>query len=301
MDRGIPTEEVLEEMRQPERQTFYLVGTRKRKIRDCEKKWLDLPWQQVRESVEVKLFEEDGELYVLAKSEGRRAKEKAIRRRRLAELLWKLRAMRRNPPDRDELLMRLGAAKSKAGRTYGFVHIEVPAQNQPVTRETFQFRLQKNKLQGAELRDGHYLLRSNLAGTDPAVLWTMYVQLTQIEAVFRSLKSELKIRPIYHQKEHRSDAHIMIAFMAYALQVTLKQRLLIHAPGLTAAAVLEKLQSIEMLDVWIPTVDGRWLILPRYTQPNTETKILLETLNLALPSQPPPRITRRQMGYELTE
>jgi DDE family transposase len=299
MDRGIPTEEVLEEMRKPARQTYYLVGTAKGKIREYEKKWLDLPWQQVRESVEVKLFEQDGELYVLAKSVGRRAKETAMRRRRLAELLWKLRAMRRNPPERDELLMRLGAAKSKAGRAYGFVHIRVPARDQSVTRETFQFHLQRNKLQEAQLRDGHYLLRSNLAGTDPAVLWTMYVQLTQIEAVFRSLKSELKIRPIYHQKEHRSDAHIMIAFMAYALQVTLKHRLLIHAPGLTPVAVLEKLKSIEMLDIWIPTGDGRWLLLPRYTQPNTETKILLEKLNLALPSQPPPRITRRQTDYQL--
>jgi transposase len=300
MDRGIPTEEMLQEMRDPARQTYYLVGTPKGKIREYEKKWLDLPWQQVRESVEVKLFEQDGELYVVAKSEGRRAKETAIRRRRLAELLWKLRAMRRSLPARDELFMRLGAAKSKAGRAYGFVQIQLPAEDQPVTRETFQFRVDKKKLQEAELHDGHYLLRSNLAGTDPAALWTMYVLLTQIEAVFRALKSELRIRPIRHQKEHRSDAHIMVAFLAYALLVTLKHRLLIHAPGLTPAAVLEKLATIEMIDVWIPTVDGRWLILPRYTQPNAETKVLVEKLNLALPSQPPPRITAREKGFAVT-
>ena len=299
MDRGIPTEEVLQEMRDPARQTFYLVGTPKGKIREYEKKWLDLPWQQVRESVEVKLFEQDGELYVLAKSEGRRAKETAIRRRRLARLLWKLRAMRQSLPPRDDLLMRLGAAKSEAGRAYGFVQIQVPAKDQPVTPESFQFRVNHKKLQEAELRDGHYLLRSNLSGADPSVLWTRYVQLTQIEAVFRSLKSELAIRPIHHQLEHRIDAHILIAFLAYCLQITLKHRLLIHAPGLTPAAVLEKLASIQMIDVWIPTVDGRWLFLPRYTRPEVDTKLLLEKLNLDLPSQPPPRIISRDGGFQV--
>jgi len=160
-----------------------------------------------------------------------------------------------------------------------------------VTRESFSFRVDRDKRKRAEWRDGHYLLRSNLTGGDPAVLWARYVQLTQIEAVFRSLKSELGLRPIYHQLEHRVDAHILVAFLAYSLQVTLKHRLLIHAPGLTPAAVLEKLASIQMIDVHLPTVDGRRLILPRYTQPDTDVKILLDKLRLALPAQPPPRIT----------
>src|SRR5439155_5280901 len=111
MDRGIPTEAVLEEMRTADREIFYLVGTPRNKIRQYEKKWLDLPWQKVRESVEVKLFAEAGELYVLAKSEGRRLKERAMRRKKVARLLWKLRAMRRSCPRRDQLLLRLGAAK----------------------------------------------------------------------------------------------------------------------------------------------------------------------------------------------
>ena len=123
------------------------------------------------------------------------------------------------------------------------------------------------------------------------MLWTRYVQLTQIEAVFRSLKSDLGIRPIYHQLEHRVDAHILIAFLAYCLQVTLKNRLQIHAPGLTPTAVLEKLGTIQMIDVWIPTRDGRWLILPRYTQPAKDLQVVLEQIQLMLPSQPPPRIT----------
>ena len=245
MDRGIPTEAILAEMRDPARQVCYLVGTPKSKIKQHEKKWLDLPWQKVRDSVEVKLFEQDGELYVLAKSEGRQAKEVAMRRKRLARLLCKLRVMRRSLPARDQLLLRIGAAKAEAGRAFGFVKIQMPDASQPVTRESFQFHVDKAKLQEAELRDGHYLLRSNLAGGDPTVLWSRYVQLTQIESVFRSLKSELGIRPIRHQLEHRADAHI-------------------------------------------PTVDGRWLILPRYTQPEAETRLVLDKLKLTLPAQPPP-------------
>ena len=159
--------------------------------------------------------------------------------------------------------------------------------------------MDKKKLQEAEWRDGHYLLRSNLTAGDPSVLWTRYVQLTQIESVFRSLKSELGIRPIYHQLEHRADAHILIAFLAYCLQVTLKHRLLLHAPGLTPTAVLEKLAEIKMIDVWIPTVDQRWLILPRYTQPSPDTKLLIEKLRLELPNQPPPRLVAQKESNEI--
>jgi transposase len=249
--------------------------------------------------VEVKLFEQEGELYVLAKSAGRQAKETAMRRKRLARLFRKLRAMRRSLPCRDQLLMRLGAAKSAAGRAFQFVHLQVPGEDQEVTRETFQFWVDKKKLQAAEWRDGHYLLRSNLTAGDPSVLWARYVQLTQIESVFRSLKSELGIRPIYHQLEHRADAHILIAFLAYCLQITLKQRLLLHAPGLTPTAVLEKLAEIQMIDIWIPTVDQRWLILPRYTQPSSDTKLLIEKLKLELPSQPPPRLTAQEESNEI--
>lgn len=291
MDRGIPTEATLEKMREPGREMFYLVGTPKGRINKHEKKWLDLPWQQVRDSVKVKLYEHEGELYVLARSDGRQAKEIAIRRKRMVRLLRKLRAMRRSLPKRDQLLLRIGAARKEAGRAFGFVKIQVPAAGEAVTRQTFRFQVDHGKLRKAQQRDGHYLLRSNLTAEDPAVLWTRYVQLTQIEAVFRSLKSELGIRPIYHRLERRVDAHILIAFLAYCLQVTLKNRLQIHAPGLTPTAVLEKLATVQMIDVWIPTRDGRWLILPRYTQPSQELKLLMEQIQLALPSQPPPRIT----------
>src|SRR5215467_2400701 len=301
MDRGIPSEAILKEMREPERQTFYLVGTPKGRINQHEKKWLDLPWQQVRDSVEVKLYEYEGELYVLAKSQGRQAKEIAIRRKRLARLLRKLRAMRKSLPKRDQLLLRIGAAKKEAGRTFGFVKLKLPKKDEAVTRETFSFQVDKTKLKRAQQRDGHYLLRSNLTGEDPAVLWTRYVQLTQIESVFRSLKSELGIRPIYHQLEHRADAHVLIAFLAYCLQVTLKNRLMIHAPGLTPAAVFEKLSTIQLVEVWIPLLDGRWLVLPRHTQPEADVQALMEQIRITLPPQPPPRIKSSQLPPVLSQ
>ena len=171
MDRGIPTEAVLAEMRAPCREISYLVGTPKSRMSKHEKLWLDLPWQKVRDSVPVKLYQKDGEFYVLAKSDGRQGKEIAMRRKKLFRLLVKLRAMRRNPPSRDQLLMRSGAAKKEAGRAFGFVTLRVPAAGEEVRRETFSFREDRAKRKQAEWRDGHYLLRSNLTDGDPAVLW----------------------------------------------------------------------------------------------------------------------------------
>lgn len=244
----------------------------------------------MRDSVEVKLFRQDGELYVLAKSEGRRAKEMAMRRKRLARLVRKLRTMRRSCPKRDQLLLRIGAAKKEAGRAFGFVKIQLPKAGQEVTRETFTFELNKAKLKAAENKDGHYLLRTNLVAEDPAVLWDHYMQLVQIEAAFKCLKSELGIRPIHHQLEHRVDAHILVAFLAYCLSVTLQHRLREHAAGLTPRAVLEKLAAIQILDVVLPTTDGRCLVMPRYTEPEPDQALLLHQLRLTLPSQPRPRL-----------
>jgi hypothetical protein len=280
----------LQEMREADRQMFYLVGTPKARVTKYEKQWLELPWRKVRDSVEVKLFRQDGELYVLAKSEGRQQKEIAIRRKKLARLLRKLRRMRKSLPKRDQLLLRLGAAKKEAGRAFGFVKIRVPGKDEEVTPRTFTFHTDKNKLNETQLRDGHYLLRTNLVAEDPAVLWDRYMQLTQIEAAFKCLKSELGIRPIYHQLEHRVEAHILVAFLAYCLSVTLKHRLQAHAPGLTPRAVLEKLAGIQMLDVSFPTTDGRCLTMPRYTEPPEDVALLLHQLKLNLPNQPPPRI-----------
>jgi transposase len=301
MDRGIPTKAVLEEMRKSENPVSYLVGTPRAQLKQMEAKWLELPWRNVRDSVQVKLLAEDGELYVLAKSEGRNAKERAMRRKKLVRLLLKLRAMRKSCPSRDQLLMRLGSAKKDAGRAYHFVNIKVPAAKQAVTKESFRFSVNKTKLKEAEMRDGHYLLRSNLVAEDPAVLWERYMQLTQIEAAFKGLKSDLGIRPIHHQKAERVEAHIFVAFMAYCLSVTLKNRLQAYAPGLTPKAVLETMAKIQMIDVSFPTTDGRLLVMARYTEPEPEQKILLHKLKLTLPDQPPPRIgnTAKEMPKEL--
>jgi len=238
----------------------------------------------------VKLFSQDGEMYVLAKSEGRQQKEIAIRRKKLARLLRKLRRMRKSLPKRDQLLLRIGATKKEAGRAFGFVKIRVPEKDEEVTRKTFTFHTDQVKLKQAQLRDGHYLLRTNMTAEDPVVLWDRYMQLTQIEAAFKCLKSDLGIRPIYHQLEHRVEAHILVAFLAYCLSVTLKHRLQAHAPGLTPRAVLEKLAAIQMLDVSFPTTDGRCLTMPRYTEPEPDLALLLHQLQLTLPNQPPPRL-----------
>src|SRR5438105_7264351 len=208
MDRGIPTEEQLKEMREATSPLAYLVGTPRGRLGKLEKQFLERPWGQVKESVEVKLLPREGELYILARSEGRRQKERAIRQRRLKRLWARLRELQGQELTRDELLLKLGAAKADAGRVYGLVEVQVPKPEQPVNAETFAFRLRRDKLRQAFRREGHYLLRSNLPEEDPARLWQHYVQLTEIEAVFRALKSDLAIRPIHHQKDSRIEAHI---------------------------------------------------------------------------------------------
>ena len=290
MDRGIPTEEQLREMREDDPPVAYLVGTPRGRLSKFEKPFLELPWAKVKESVEVKLLARDGELYILARSEGRRQKERAMRRRRLKSLWKRLQELQAQELERDQLLLKLGAAKAEAGRAYGLVEVQVPKPEQPVNAETFTFRWRKDKLRQAMRREGRYLLRSNLPAEDPARLWQHYVQLTEIEAVFRALKSDLAIRPIYHQKDSRIEAHIFVSFLAYCLYITLGQRLRTLAPGLTPRAVLEKMSAIQMVDVWVPTTDGRLLILPRYTQPEKDHQMLLHQLHLQLPSQPSPRI-----------
>lgn len=277
-------------MRQSEPPVSYLVGTPKGRLTRLERSFLTQPWAEARESVQVKLLEQAGELYVLARSEGRVDKERAMRRRRLKKLWKRLKELRQQHLNRDELLLKLGAAKKEAGRAYGLVELRLPEANQPVTADTFAFRLRKEKLRQTRRREGCYLLRSNLTATDPAMLWQYYLQLTEIEQAFKELKGDLSLRPIYHQLDHRIEAHLFVAFIAYCLQVTLKFQARQLAPGLTPRAILEKLSPIQMVDVHLPTTDGRHLILPRYTQPNPDQQLLLQRLKLVLPQQPPPRI-----------
>ena len=169
MDRGIPTEEPLEEMRKASPPVAYLVGTPRGRLSKLEKEFLGLPWKKVKESVEVKLLGQQGELYILARSQGRRQKERGIRRRRLKRLWQRLGELRRQELERDELLLKLGAAKAEAGRVWRLVEVRVPRPGQPAGTQAFTFRLRRDKLRQAFRSEGHYLLRSNLSGEDPAL------------------------------------------------------------------------------------------------------------------------------------
>jgi transposase len=291
MDRGIPTEETLALMRDSDPPVHYLVGTPKGRLSKLEKSFLDKPWQLVREEVTVKLLAHAQETYVLARSAGRRAKERAMRRRRLKRLCKRLQELQQQAPSRDQLLLKLGAAKKEAGRAYGLVSVCLPDKEQAVTPQTFTFRLNRKKLRLARRREGHYLLRTNLSNDNPAELWSYYIQLTEVEQAFKELKGDLGIRPVFHQLEARIEAHIFVAFLAYCLHVTLKARLRPLAPGLTPRSALEKFAAIQMVDVHLPTTDGRTLVLTRYTEPEPEQQLLLKRLQLRLPEQPPPRIS----------
>jgi transposase len=290
MDRGIPTEEILQAMRNSDPPIHYLVGTPKGRLNKLEKDFLQKPWQQVRDVVNVKRLSQDGELYIMARSEGRVSKERGIRRRRLKKLWNRLKELQSQTLTRDNLLLKLGAAKKQAGRVYSLVEINLPKPNESVNQETFTFSLRKNKLRTVRQREGCYLLRSNLISQDPAKLWEYYIQLTEIEQVFKELKHDLSVRPIYHQTDKRIDAHIFVSFMAYCLLTTLKHRAKQKAPGLTPRSVIEKFSAMQMVDVHLPTTDQRLLILPRYTQPDPDQRLLLAQLKLVLPDQPPPRI-----------
>jgi transposase len=286
MDRGIPTEEVLAEMRAADPPVSYLVGTPKGRLSKLEKHLVTLPWQAVREGVDVKLLPQDQELYVLAQSHARINKERAMRRRKLKWLWARLKEIAAMDLDREELLMKLGAARAKAPAAWRLVDVAVAPEG-----AAFSFTLDRDKLRQGRRREGRYLLRTNLTGKDPAELWRFYIQLVEIEAAFKTMKDDLHLRPIHHQLEHRIEAHIFVAFLAYCLHVTLRARLKPLAPGLTPRAVLDKFAAIQMLDVHFPTTDGRTLILSRYTEITADQKLLARQLKLDLPPQKPPRIT----------
>jgi Transposase DDE domain len=286
MDRGIPTEEVLAEMRQSNPPVQYLVGTPKGRLSRLEKDLFAKPWAEARPGVQVKLLAQDGELYVYAQSHDRVAKERAMRRRQLKWLWQRLRQLAGMKLTREELLMKLGAARAQAPTAWRLVAVDVARDS-----AAFSYRLDRDKLRQARRREGRYLLRTNLTEDDPAKLWSLYLQLVSVEEAFKNLKGDLAIRPIFHQLEPRIEAHIFIAFLAYGLYVTLARRLHALAPGLTPRSALVKFAAVQMIDVHVPTTDGRELLLTRYTEPEPDLKLLLDKLKLDLPAQPPPRIT----------
>jgi transposase len=289
MDRGIPTEEVLAEMRRSEPPVQYLVGTPKGRLSRLEQSLTTKPWHSAREGVKVKLLPEDGELYVFAESRDRIGKERSMRRRQMKWLWARLAQLQSMELTRDALLMKLGSAQSKVPAAWRLVIVKVAKNG-----ASFTYALNRKKLKVTRRREGRYLLRTNLTESDPVKLWNYYLQLGQVEEAFRTLKSDLAIRPIFHQDQSRIEAHVFVAFLAYCLYVTLGRQLKALAPGLTARNALEKFAAVQMVDVRIPTTDGREVLLTRYTQPERELELLLERLRLSLPAQPPPKISAAQ-------
>ena len=261
MDRGVPTEAVLAEMRNSDPPVQSLVGTPKGRLSRLEKDLLAEPWQQTREGVRVKLLAEDNELYVFAESVDRVNKERAMRRRQMKWLWKRLHELAAMEISREEMLMKLGAARSRASpwRLSRSTWIgRVPCSSTPSTGRSCA------RCVGAK---GAICCAPAVTENDPALLWQYYIQLVAVEQAFKNLKGDLAIRPVFHQDERRIEAHIFIAFLAYCLQVTLQRRLHVLAPGLTARSALEKFAAVQMIDVHLPTTDGRELLLTRYTQP----------------------------------
>ena len=291
MDRGVPTEALLTEMRAADPPVQYLVGTPKGRLTRLEKALVAKPWQDARPGVQVKLLPQDGELYVFAQSADRVVKERSMRRRQLKWLWGRLKQLANMKLSREELLMRLGAARKQARTAWRLVTIDVAADSAALS-----YRLDRAKLRRARRREGRYLLRTNLTDDNPARLWGLYLQLVSVEEAFRNLKGDLAIRPIFHQDETRIEAHIFIAFLAYCLHVTLARRLHALAPGLTPRSVIEKFAAVQMIDLHVPTTDGRELMLTRYTEPEPELALLLEKLKFVLPAQPEPKISAAQIA-----
>ncbi len=291
MDRGVPTEAVLAEMRASDPPVQYLVGTPKGRLNRLEKHLIEKPWRKAREGVAVKLLAQDEELYVFAQSVDRVAKERAMRRRQLKWVWTRLGKLAAMNVSYEEKLMKLGAARSKAPTAWRLIDVSLDKQSAALS-----YSLNRQKLRIVRRREGRYLLRTNLTDQDPAVLWQYYVQLVAVEEAFKNLKGDLAIRPIFHKDERRIEAHIFVAFLAYALQVTLTRRLHALAPGLTARSALEKFAAVQMIDVHLPTTDGREIVSTRYTQPEPELQLLIDRLRLTLPTQPPPKITAAALG-----
>jgi Transposase DDE domain len=267
----------------------YLVGTPKGRLSKLEQAFLAQPWAQVRQGVQVKRLATQDDVYVLAQSHSRIDKERGMRRKRLRRYVDRLQALQTQTLTRDQLLMKLGAARQEAGRAASLVKLTIPKASAKTA--SLQFRIDRDRLRQVRAREGRYLLRTNLAAGAPEQLWTFYIQLTEVEQAFKELKHDLAVRPIFHRTEPRIEAHIFVAFHAYCLQVTLKARLKPLAGGITPREVLAKFKTMQMVDVHIPTTDGRELMLSRYTHPEPEHRMLLQGMRMQLPEQPPPRIT----------
>ena len=293
-DRGVVSEDNLQELR--ERGAYYLVGTPRRKLADFERELLTGDWQEIagNPGVRVQLLSQGTETFVLARSLQRARKESAMLRNQLVRLHRSLRALSRvvargGLKDAGKIERRLGRLEERYPQGWSMLSAVEHRRGQLL------WSWNKARLRAAKLRQGAYLLRTNLDPMDPDALWRQYVQLTEVEAAFRALKSELAIRPIWHRIQRRVEAHILVAFLGYCLWVCLKQKLKAVAQSITPARALESLRSILMVEVWFNLRDGGQLCLPRITEPEKEQALLLHHLAWHLPAQPPPRIYRHQV------
>jgi transposase len=286
-DRGIVSEENLQKLR--ERGASYLVGTPRAQLRAQERRLLEGHWQSVCSEVEVQLIPQDNnETYVLARSRSRAQKESAIRSRFVRGLMRDLIRLRRalrhgRLKDPAKVLLHLGRLKERYHQAWSYLKISLQDLR-------LSWRWDRQALRLAASRDGAYLLRTNLQSSDPAQLWTEYVQLTEAEAVFRALKSDLAIRPIWHFTLKRVEAHILVAFLGYCLWVCLKHKLQASAPSLTPWQLLDQFGRIQMVEVWFKLRSGGCICLERITQPEAAQAALIHQLNWPLPQQPPPKI-----------
>jgi transposase len=286
-DRGLVSEENLQKLREHRGQ--YLVGTPRSKLKDFDRYLVEEGWEQVRPEVEVKLVStgEGEETYVLCRTTGRKEKEQAIHSRFSARLEKAFRSLEKRVAtgklkDRDKALLKLGRLEALHPQVADLYQWELAEANGKLA---FRWCLQEDKRAWQELREGAYLLRTNLPAQNPAELWKQYMQLTEVEAAFRALKSELGIRPLYHQLESRVQAHILVAFLGYALWVTLKHWLRRQGTDLSPAKALALLKTLHSADIILPTTDGREIRLRRVSEPTTEQKKLLAQMGLSVPER----------------
>ena len=291
MDRGVPTEETLLQMR--ERGAKYLVGTPRGRLSSLARELSGKPWEEVQHGIQVKCAERDGDTYVLTRSRDRCDKERAMRLRKMRRTIAGFRSVfdRKSPIDRDGLMMKLGALKSECGLAWRFFNVRCPKAGEAVTRETFSWGINWDRVRQARNNEGTYLLRTNLSEENPRMLWRKYMLQGEVEQAFNEIKNDLGLRPVYHSNDERIKAHIFVSFLSFCLQSTLKNIAHAHASGLTPRSIIGKFKSIGMIDVHIPTSDGRELVLTRHVEPDRDVSLLLEQLDLKLPEQPPPRIS----------
>jgi transposase len=277
------------------------VATPRRKLAAFEQELLQEEWAEVagRPDIEVKLVERDAELYVLTRSRERAERERTLRLRALHGLRNDLRKLSKNVRTgrlrkRDLILLRVGRLEERWPSAWPYL------KKVELTDAELVWRWDRKKLRSAWLQQGAYLLRTNLTREDPQKLWRQYLQLTEVESVFRTLKSELNLRPIWHRIQPRVEAHIMVAFLGYCLWVCLKQKLKAAAASLTPAQALHQLKPIQMVEVWFDLHQGGKICLPRITQPEAAQQLILHHLGWSLPEQPPPKIYRDQDQFVWT-